>query len=456
MARKQLSSYAVFQNPTDGCDIVFYYEEGGSDSVQGVSAAEAAYVVDLLRNEKPMSYDHDRKRLSTLIAEPVGEAEVAPDLAAWLTAHPAVANSIVWEDAAGVHPWSSWTVNQQGQLRDAFHEAWNRGSIPVAAIPVNQLSDDGGATVLSVSDAWAYFKASVGHSLAVEYGQHLPWSLVGYSPNELAQLFDSRELFEWTASPAGYQFRSRHGRVIPAPPRYSYEFLARENLIGPNRLDTISRAVDWCRLNLIHFTGSFTAANAEAQWQYRGYPPMVRVIEGTPSTLEPSVRIMHRTAGCWGTTGFLRALLRVVNIPVKLVSTAGHAQPWFMADGHYLSHGDDPYSRLVKQGNPPVPAGQLLISQTLFDQWFGSAVSDQQKDNNIGRRPVELALLYLPTYLLKTYCNDKAAGKSHAGGAVFELFSRYYTVAELEALTLWTRMDTQIAQLGGCAQIPVT
>jgi len=75
MARKIVTQYAVFHNIGAASDIVFYYQGGGADSVSGVPYAEAGYIVDLLRNEKPMSYDASLKRLSTYTPEPVGEGE---------------------------------------------------------------------------------------------------------------------------------------------------------------------------------------------------------------------------------------------------------------------------------------------------------------------------------------------------------------------------------------------
>lgn len=75
MARKIVTHYAVFHNIGSTSDVVFYYQGGGADSVSGVPFAEAAYVVDLLRNEKPMSYDAVSRRLSTWTPEPVGEQE---------------------------------------------------------------------------------------------------------------------------------------------------------------------------------------------------------------------------------------------------------------------------------------------------------------------------------------------------------------------------------------------
>lgn len=180
---------------------------------------------------------------------------------------------------------------------------------------------------------------------------------------------------------------------------------------------------------------------------------MIRVLAGTVQTSHPEFGVMRRTAGCWGTTGFLRALLRVINIPVKLITNAGHAQPWFMADSRYLSHGDDPYNQLTK-ATPPIPAGMILIDQAKFNSWFGPGVSETNKSSNIGRRPRELAITYLPNYLLHAYCSDLSTGKTHENGQVFDIFSLNYTVAQLEAENLWSRMDAKIAGFGGCAHVP--
>jgi hypothetical protein len=456
MARKIASTYAVFENVGGTRDIVFYYQGGGADSVSGVSAAEADYIVELLRNEKPISYDHALKRVSTWSPEEVGEAEVPVNLDAWLNARPAIAANIVWEDAAGPHVWSSWSAGWKAELRQAFDIVRSHGSISVADVPPNQvtLADNQQViTVLSPSDAWTYFKASVAQSLAAEIGSQLPWSLQSYSSSQLAQLFDSREMFHWNASPVGYRIDSMHGHIVPAPPVRSYEFLGTADLIGSTRLDTLANVVEWCREHLVHFSGDTAAANMEDQWQYRGYPPMSRVLAGTIQTSRPEFGAMHRTAGCWGTTGFLQALLRVVNIPVKLVISAGHAQPWFMADSRYLSHGDDPYNALTK-ATPPIPAAQILIDQPKFDSWFGPGVGETAKSNNIGRRTRELAITYLPNYLLHAYCSDLSAGKTHGNGQVFDIFSRNYTVGQLEAENLWGRMDAKIAGFGGCAHVP--
>jgi hypothetical protein len=451
-----VGNYAVFENVGGTRDVVFYYDGGGADSVTGVSAAEAAYIVDLLRNEKPISYDHDRKRLSTWSPEPVGEEETTLDLDAWLDARPGIAAAIVWEDSGGAHAWSSWSDGWKAQLRQAFAAARNRSSIPVPDVPQNQqaLADaDQVVQVLSAADAWAYFKASVAQSLAIDAGRQVGWSLGSYSAEQLAQILDSREMFRWQSSPAGYRIQGMHGRVTPAPPAFTYEFLGKTGLIGSSRLNTLANVIGWCRANLVHFLGGTDTANMVDQWQYRGFPPMTRVINGTVQTSHPESGNRRRTAGCWGTVGLLRALGRAINVPVDLVTNAGHAQAWFMADDRYLSHGDDPYNALTK-ATPPIPPGEILTPKASFDAWFGAGVPDEEKADNVGRRTRELAVAYLPNYLLHAYCADQAAGAGHADGEVFDIFERDYTVAELEAQDLWGRMDAKIAAFGGCAAVP--
>ncbi len=75
MARKLVTHYAVFHDVGGASAINFYYQGGGADTLSGLSIDEARYLIDILRNEKPVSYDHDRKRISTYYPEPVGENE---------------------------------------------------------------------------------------------------------------------------------------------------------------------------------------------------------------------------------------------------------------------------------------------------------------------------------------------------------------------------------------------
>ena len=75
MARKRLTHYAVFHSVGGTTDLAVYYEAGGADSVFGLSITEASYIIDILRNEKPMDYDAVTKRFMSGAMEPVGEGE---------------------------------------------------------------------------------------------------------------------------------------------------------------------------------------------------------------------------------------------------------------------------------------------------------------------------------------------------------------------------------------------
>jgi hypothetical protein len=244
--------------------------------------------------------------------------------------------------------------------------------------------------------------------------------------------------------------------VTPAPPDYTFNFLKENGFVGPTQYETIERLLDWCRENLVHFSNRLEALNMEYQWQYRGFPPVSRIIEGTVnnSPEHPDLTIKHRTAGCHGTNGFLKAVLRTVNIPVlhKFPPGSGHATPHFPTERMYLSHGDDPYNAWSRT-TPPFAAGLLLIDQGTYETWFPDPpVGDP--DRNIGRQVFELNLSLLSNNLMNLHCVDIRYGRSHAESLVYMTYSPYYSLAELEAMDLWTRLDEKIESLGGCGSIP--
>lgn len=316
-------------------------------------------------------------------------------------------------------------------------------------------------------------------SLAVEIGKQVLWSILTYSQEELAQLFDGRRMFKSAPAPHQQGFIFADGEeVTPALAAYSYQFLRTNDLIGSSRYDTIVRILNWCSDNLRH-TAIRTAGDGIKFWNYYGDPLMKSILEGIKDPTNPKV-LWHWTEGCWCTTGLLRLLLSAINIPVKLIQNGvtrdntgqivdeGHAQPWFMADDLHLSHGDDPYDQFMNLeepvdigGVPPIPTDKLLINATTFNNWFGSSVSDKQNRANIGRQLLELGIQYLPNYLLKSYCNDRIAGKNHANGTVFQQFVYkdnntdpnpifIYSLAQLEAMKLWDRIEAKITALCEC------
>jgi hypothetical protein len=159
----------------------------------------------------------------------------------------------------------------------------------------------------------------------------------------------------------------------------------------------------------------------------------------------------HWTRGCWGTSGFLKEVLRAVNIPVDYVGVpnpaCSHATPHFLSEGLYLSHGDDPYISYWREGNTSVvpPMEDFLIDQTTYSSWFEG--DPNQACNNIGRRPIELMVDWLPDLLVQHYCDDVANNKTHASGSVYQVFQKWYTVQELEAENLWSRLSQRACDL---------
>ncbi|WP_128544812.1 hypothetical protein [Larkinella soli] len=451
-----LTGFTLSRNAAGTYDIVFRYDGRESETVQGIGLREAARINDLLRWEQPVDYEINRNLIVKWEGLGGQAASALPDLFAWLQANPKIAGSIVWEDGTGIRSWPSWSALQQTQLWVAFQKAWQGSSIYVPEIPANLLThadDEGATTVYSVNHAWGYFRASVGHALALELGHRVSWSVLDYSDQQLAQLFSGREMFYWNDSPQGYLLSSGyHGAVTPGPPLKSYQFMKDNGMISPVRLTTISRAVNWARFNLTHYLGRNSAGNMEAHWQYRGAAPMARVLSGTLNPERPEFGLRHWTAGCGGTAGFFRMLLRSVNIPVKMVFGGDHAQVWFMSDNYYLDHADAPYDAKTKYAS--IGAGELLIHKSRYEQWFGPNFTDEQELKNVGRRSRELAIAYLPNYVLNKYCEDMQAGKSHADGYVYEMLSKNYTVAQLEAQNFWGRMDAKIYLMGGCSAIP--
>jgi hypothetical protein len=381
-----------------------------------------------------------------------------PILDKWLAQRPAIAKAIVWETATGPIAYPDWPIDKRDQLRNAFPQAYPFQLEDPPPNTRNLADQDYPSTVLSEEHAWALYLNHVAHSLAHDFLNAFGWSLDDLPAEHLAVLLDSRSFFDWSSADGGYLLNlTVGGRVLPGPPDEAYALMTANDLIAEDRLQTIGRVLNWCRDNLRHFTGGATAQNMEYQWQYRGFPPLSRILEGTPNT-DPrpgytDVVLRHRTAGCHGTNGFLRGLLRAVNIPVLYLRppNSGHATPGFPTEGMYLSHGDDPYNAMAK-ATPPYPAAALLIDQPQYDAWFPPGASDP--DKNIGRQVLELALVHLPDYLLHRHCADIAASRSHDQSDVFASFQRFYSVAELEAMDVWDRLDQKVAGFGGCDDIP--
>jgi hypothetical protein len=396
------------------------------------------------------------------------------NLETWLESQPSIRNAIRWQAPnRRTYSYSEWTDAQKAQLASAcknLRRANGSGLPEAPPFSVFQDSVEIWSTNIEPDLAWKYYIAYLAQSIMAEARSWLGWSLNEYTDAELALLFDSRYLYTYRDGLGKYIVTkmynnesigiSDYGAAMPGDPGRIFAFLYDSEMLGATRRQTIENLMGWCRTHLVHYNGVNDPANLLNYWQYGGFAPVERMIQGTICTSQPAVGLQHWTAGCWGTTAFLRLVLRTANIPVlatrlRCPDVRFHSTPYFASENLYLSHGDDLYGHL-SHATPPIPESEYLIDQARFDVWFGDAVSDEQSCNNVGRRQFELALQYLPNWLLRSHCQDLADGRDHASSSVYEVFKSNYTVAELEAAGLWDRMNSKIASFGGCDSIPET
>jgi hypothetical protein len=156
---------------------------------------------------------------------------------------------------------------------------------------------------------------------------------------------------------------------------WTYPWLKQALLVGASRPATIGNVLEWMRYNLTHFYGTAEDPNEDfgtdaAVWQYRGYSPLSRIIGGTVDSRYPLLGSAHYTAGCHGSTGFLHALLRVLNIPVQPIWVCGHEMEYFMSEDLYMDHGDDPYNAVVRASDPSLSILLLLINSATYQSRF--------------------------------------------------------------------------------------
>ena len=401
-------------------------------------------------------------------------------LASFLARHPQVAKALIWRgddptQAPNGVPTSfpQWTPAQKAELADTWRRIRTgsykpyrtRTRIGLVLSPNGELF----STTFAPKLAWKIYVAYVAQSLAVEADHLVGWSVDDYTPAQLTWLFDSKSLFHYSwgldryFTPRWHSSLESLGAAQPGDSIGTFEYALGHGFIGADPTQTIERVLDWCRANLAHFYGDYAPANLFDHWGARTWPTVGRILAGTRHS---QFGFAHWTAGCWGTAGFLRLLLRTLNIPASLEEVDGHALPHFhlppSAAGAsrdlYLSHGDDPYNSLWR-ATPPVPIGELPLKQTEYDAWFGpNAIIPPTTSSNVSRQTIDLSVRHLSNPLLRYHCGDLSAGRTPAQSEVYDPnvtgLGRFYTVAELQAMNLWTNLDAKLAMIGGCANVP--
>ncbi len=203
-----------------------------------------------------------------------------PSLSCWLSTHPAVAASVKWQvtfqtsgydiPETAKRAWPSWSASEQNELIVAFEEAWNwlYGTAPFANLnetiadpPANlaDTSDPTGMPYVQISGPAAreLYLRWLGLNFAVELGGHVPWSVAGYTAEQLQVLFDSASFISrlstgnfnvCAGSPGHVNYVKRKdnlGGSLIGPPRFTLAFLRNASLVGPTRQATIANLLNW-------------------------------------------------------------------------------------------------------------------------------------------------------------------------------------------------------------------
>jgi hypothetical protein len=418
-------------------------------------------------------------------------------LSCFLKLNPKVRDSIVWVDAdPNFHTviertYTQWSPARKQQLNTAFFHAfqWMKGGLQtfngtmLLDPPINQLLQPDAApaqTGLATDAAWQLYLNTIAHSLAVEIGGFVPWSITGYTTDELQTLFHSKYMFNagWLNSWANYPDPTPWfgyqpaGDTMEAPPTTFFQFLVDNDMIRGNHEATIERLIDWSRFHLLHILDweDISALAFEGWWDYRGASPASRILAGTigryktiPPYPEPPPH--NWIYGCHGVVTLYRGLLRTINIPVDYRTEFGHAMPVWWTVGKSLSHGDDveffPFKNGSDPGDPSTwqhwhkhpKASEYPITLADFSNWFEGPNQDSV---NVGRRVFELLFIKYPDDdHLNMYCYDTAHALSHANGTVLASvqgspYLQLYPVATLEAIGFWNTLASEAAQFGFC------
>ncbi len=386
----------------------------------------------------------------------------------WIRETPAIRSAIIWRpDATTAIHYPSWSREDKrllASLFDQLKETSDAGLVEDPPIGDFRYFRDGRGERLdsvyavgySVEIAKRTFFAHVAQSLCMEIEERVPWRFSRLSGDHLAYLLDSQHMYTWDDRLGMHSLHQFVGKATPGDPGRVYAWLTSNEIVRPTTLETIVTLLNWCR-RMFHDTSIEDPPGVRdyfpgsrdgnlAHWQYEGFQPVERTLRGT--VRPPWTTAQHWTGGCQGTTGFLRSVLRTVNIPVQRADGCGHAIPHFVEEGVFLSHGDDLYVTAMKSYTPQIPMTDILLGDEQLDGFF-----DDCDNSNVGWGVTNAVLQALPDQILEMRCRDLAAGLPRTGGEVFDFFDRHFSEAELTRARLWERLDEEIARRGGCSMI---
>jgi hypothetical protein len=421
---------------------------------------------------------HSASRVHSLSKARLGpkcadKASAVIALTCWLDQNPNVAAAMYYENSSYFGTWPTWPTKIKQRLFHYFvlMVLWyGKGMPPATApqlfpeqIPLSGPKDPTWGWGMPEDLGTKVYLAQVANCLAAELTAQFSWSIATYTPDQLSLLLDFSDWLAWVPNLATPGFYFEGVADSPANPPFTALFFKTNQLIGSDAADTVARLFQWEK-QLTHYNSplgsNWTTAEVYLYFWGPNTPPIpdAEIINGTTYTGPGDAVFGHYTAGCGGTTVFMKSVLRTVNIPVETpMVMCGHYTPKFPTAGVAMTHGDDPYSRVgwvTPYPGFPVPAPkEYLVTLSQYFHLFPPGQSGNACLASVGIQPANIGIKYGSDFLLGLYCKDLASGASLANGKVYAELQIHYPLQTLQSMGLWTTLAAKQTALDYCAKI---
>ncbi len=260
-----------------------------------------------------------------------------------------ISSALVWNEWGTRMTHDRWPTAIKAQFKAVLANLYRGRSIAVA--PTSAAN----ARTITHDSALALYLANVATSLWVEAEHYVPWSLTTLPADQRALILDSDRFTIYV--PGLQAYASLIGDAIPDDPAALFQFMMFQRKVKGDHRRTIYALTEWFVGHLYH--------GSDGYYGHSGSPRVSSILWPPPHKKHMS------TGGCWTTGGVFNAMLRTVNIPVKLERThfnegEVHASPSFPSVRLLLPHGDDVYSAQVNTGYSTMLGGTLPVSNLFF------------------------------------------------------------------------------------------